>query len=70
EDLRAELAAIRCPALLLMGQRDRLVPAGCGPAMAALLPATRLHLFEGAGHAPFFSHPEAFVRHLREFLNA
>lgn len=69
-DLRAELARIQCPTLLLMGQRDQLVPAGAGEALLKLLPDARLHVFPRAGHAPFFSHLPEFVAQLGAFLDA
>ena len=69
-DLRAGLARIQCPTLLLMGQRDQLVPAGAGEALLKLLPDARLHVFPHAGHAPFFSHRPEFVAQLGAFLNA
>jgi pimeloyl-[acyl-carrier protein] methyl ester esterase len=67
-DLRAELPRIACPTLLLMGQRDQLVPAVAGEAMRKLLPDARLHVFPRAGHAPFFSHLPEFMAVLGEFL--
>lgn len=69
-DLRAEWSRIQCPTLLLMGQRDQLVPAGAGEAMLQRLPDARLHVFPRAGHAPFFSHLPEFVAKLRAFLDA
>lgn len=69
-DLRAEWPRIACPTLLLMGQRDRLVPAEAGTALLERLPGTRLRVFERAGHAPFFSHLPDFVAELRAFLDA
>ena len=68
-DLRPELGGIRCPALLLTGRRDTLVPASAGAAVQALLPDARLHVFRKSGHAPFFSHPSEFLGQLRAFLN-
>lgn len=69
-DLRGELSRIQCPTLLLMGQRDQLVPAGAGNAMLQLLPDARLHIFPRAGHAPFFSHLREFIIELQAFLDA
>ncbi len=68
-DLRAELAGLAAPVLLVMGRRDNLVPASAGEAVAAMLPGARLRVLEGAGHAPFFSHPEVFTGELRAFLD-
>lgn len=70
EDLRAELGAIACPVLLLLGRRDNLVPASAGPATQQLLANARLHIFERGGHAPFFSHLPEFAERLQEFFDA
>ncbi len=69
-DLRAELSRIVCPTLLVMGQRDQLVPAAAGAAIQQWLPNARLHVFPRAGHAPFFSHLPDFLAELRVFLDA
>jgi pimeloyl-[acyl-carrier protein] methyl ester esterase len=60
-DLRAQLNTITSPALLLYGERDRIVPAAAGGAVAQYLPQSRLHYFPRAGHAPFLSHPDKFI---------
>ncbi|MDS4039798.1 MAG: pimeloyl-ACP methyl ester esterase BioH [Candidatus Competibacter sp.] len=67
-DLRADLPRIVCPTLLLMGQRDQLVPAAVGETMRNLLPDAHLHVFPRAGHAPFLSHLPEFMAVLEEFL--
>jgi pimeloyl-[acyl-carrier protein] methyl ester esterase len=69
DDLRNVLSTAACPTLLLLGQRDSLVPACAGPAMQDLLPHARLHVFPGASHAPFFSHLTEFIRCLRDFID-
>ncbi|MBK8183709.1 MAG: pimeloyl-ACP methyl ester esterase BioH [Candidatus Competibacteraceae bacterium] len=69
-DLRPEWFRIVCPILLLMGQRDQLVPVEAGEAVVAQWPKTRLRVFERAGHAPFFSHLPDFIAELRAFLDA
>ncbi len=68
-DLRTQWPRIQCPVLLLMGQRDQLVPVGAGEAMLPQLPDARLHVFPKAGHAPFFSHLPEFLAELRAFLH-
>ena len=68
-DLRGSLARIDCPALVLLGERDTLVPIAAGEALAAALPHGTLRLMPGAGHAPFLSHPEAFAEAVSDFLN-
>lgn len=69
-DLRAGLAKIACPTLLLMGQRDQLVPIEAGQAMLTQLPDAYSRVFARAGHAPFFSHLPEFVVELRAFFDA
>ena len=56
-DLRSELSALRCPTHWLFGARDTLVPAGVRDCLARLLPTARIDTIDGAGHAPFLSHP-------------
>ncbi|MEJ2347033.1 MAG: pimeloyl-ACP methyl ester esterase BioH [Gammaproteobacteria bacterium] len=68
-DLRSELGRVRCPVLLYMGERDRLVPAAGGAQIAAALPHAQLQLVPGAGHAPFVSQPRAFVEALERFAH-
>jgi pimeloyl-[acyl-carrier protein] methyl ester esterase len=55
-DLRARLAEIRVPALVVYGSHDRLAPPAAGEQLAAHLPQARWLRLEGAGHAPFLSH--------------
>lgn len=68
-DLRPALAGIGIPTLMIHGVRDLLIPAQAAAQTVSALPQARLSLFEGAGHAPFLSHPEAFERELMAFLH-
>lgn len=63
-DLRAEVAAIDRPAVVIHGGRDALVPAGAGRWLAGALPFARLVEIAGAAHLPFVSHPEAVAQAL------
>jgi pimeloyl-[acyl-carrier protein] methyl ester esterase len=67
-DLRAELPQLRIPVLLLHGNRDTLAPVAASQWMAQQLPQARLHVIEGASHAPFLSHPATFMQTVRPFL--
>ena len=69
-DLRAQVAAIECPTLLLMGERDTLVPVNAGRESVLLFPAAQLEVIEGAGHAPFIAHPEIVAGLVQDFLQA
>ena len=67
-DLRDSLGRIDCPALLLMGERDTLVPVNAGQAACELLPAAQLQVVAGAGHAPFIAQPEMVAGLITGFL--
>ena len=68
-DLRARLPALRCPVLLVSGERDTLFPLAAARRTRALLHDARLEVIAGAGHAPFLSHPGAFLETLQAFLD-
>ena len=65
-DLRAGLGALSQPSLWVFGGCDTLVPPAAAAAIAGLLPAARVELLDGAGHAPFLSHPAECLAPLRE----
>jgi len=69
-DLRARLIALRCPVLLLMGERDTLVPVAAGRQVAQMIPGARLQVIAGAGHAPFLVHPREVSIAIQGFLQA
>ena len=67
-DLRGSVAVIDCPTLLIMGERDTLVPINAGHAACELFPDAQLQVIEGAGHAPFIARPELVAECVRSFL--
>lgn len=67
-DMRAGLGGITCPALVIAGERDMLTPPDAQRFLAAHLPQAHLSVITGAGHAPFLSHAQEFLRVLNEFL--
>jgi len=67
-DQAATLAAFRGPALVLMGQEDRLCPLDRHRLMAELMPQARLEVVPGAGHLPPLEQPEATTAALRRWL--
>jgi pimeloyl-[acyl-carrier protein] methyl ester esterase len=69
-DLRAAAGTIACPVLLLMGERDTLVPAAAGTAAAGLFPDARVAVIAGAGHAPFILQPQLVADQVQAFLEA
>lgn len=68
-DLRASVAALRQPTLMVHGERDPLMPLAAGRWLAEHLPHARIEVFEGAAHAPFLSQTERFVALLRRFAD-
>ena len=68
-DLRSALPEIRQPALVIAGERDKLTPPQASYYLAQTLPNARLVEIKGAAHAPFLSHPQIFIQHLKSFLN-
>ncbi|RMH45832.1 MAG: pimeloyl-[acyl-carrier protein] methyl ester esterase [Gammaproteobacteria bacterium] len=69
-DLRAQIGQITCPWLRLYGRLDGLVPVKSADDVAALAPNSQQHIFAKASHAPFISHPDAFLDVVAPFLEA
>ena len=67
--MRAEIANIRCPTLLLMGEKDMLTPAQAGEETVRMLTHGHLKIISGAGHAPFLSHPEQLIESITTFIH-
>ena len=69
-DLRADLASVRAPTLIVWGERDRLLPATHAAAWAEAIPHARIELLPRAGHVPMVDAPDEVSRILRAFLAA
>lgn len=67
-DLRAELARIASPTLVIAGGYDRLTPPGASVALAQSIPGARLQLIPKSAHAPFLSHVEDFIAAVTGFM--
>ena len=65
-DLRMRLSAVVCPTLVLLGERDTLVPVEVAVSLAQLRPDWRIHCLAGAGHAPFLTHRAEVLSFLAE----
>lgn len=63
-DLREATAALSCPRRAVLGGADPLVPAAVTDPLARL--GVDVRRIEGAGHAPFLSHPQAVLAALTE----
>ena len=67
-DLRASLAQVLQPTLLLAGERDTLTPLAAMKYLRDTMPDARLEAIKGAAHAPFLSHQDEFLKHLMRFM--
>jgi pimeloyl-ACP methyl ester carboxylesterase len=67
--LEEELPKIACPALIVWGAHDTLVPVKDAKRMEELIPDSRRVVFERTGHVAMLERPERFNRLLREFLD-
>ncbi|MFJ4809270.1 alpha/beta fold hydrolase [Streptomyces longwoodensis] len=65
--LRARLAAVAVPALVLWGESDRIVTPAYGRAYAASFRQARFELVAEAGHLPHLEQPERTFALLDEF---
>lgn len=67
-DLRPDLPQVRQPVLLLVGDRDAVIPRPHAEMLLAGLPNAGMVVIEGAGHVPYYTHPEAMAEVVRQFL--
>ena len=67
--LEEELPKIACPALIVWGAHDTLVPVKDAKRMQELIPGSRRVVFERTGHVAMLERPERFNRLLRDFLD-
>jgi 3-oxoadipate enol-lactonase len=67
-DLRPELAKVKLPVLVLVGEQDEATPPPMSRELAALLPDARLKIISGCAHVPQLQAPEAFLDALGDFL--
>ena len=61
----ATAARVRCPTLLIVGERDLMAPPANARALAAALTAPRVVTLAGAGHALMAEEPDAVLDALR-----
>jgi proline iminopeptidase len=67
-DLKPALPGVRCPTLVTVGRTDWVTPVASAETIAALIPDSRLVVFEKSGHSPQFEEAEAFQAVLRGFI--
>ena len=67
-DLRADLADIRCPLLLIAGERDSSTPLANQELVAETVPGAQLSIVPGASHQVTVAAPDAVADLLRRFV--
>lgn len=67
-DARAGLSALRCPTLVVTGDRDTTVPRTASAALAAGIPGARQVWLADSGHASPIDQPAAFNAAVLDFL--
>jgi pimeloyl-ACP methyl ester carboxylesterase len=65
---RASFAAIRTPTLVMVGEKDALIPPASGRAIARAIPDAYLVTYPEGGHLPMEQLPDETVQHLLVFL--
>lgn len=67
-DIKDRLPSITAPTLVTVGRHDWITPVEASEQIAALIPNSRLVVFESSGHSPQLEEPELFQRTVRAFL--
>jgi 3-oxoadipate enol-lactonase len=68
-DLRPELAKVKAPVLVLVGEHDEATPPPMSHELAALLPYAHLEIIPGCAHVPQLQAPEMFLEAIGDFLH-
>ncbi len=68
-DLLADTAALRLPALVLVGAQDPATPPAAAQALAAAIPGAMLEVIADASHIPTFEQAGHVTTALRHFLD-
>jgi 3-oxoadipate enol-lactonase len=69
-DLRPELAKVKVPVLVLVGEHDEATPPPMSHELAALLPQAHLEIIPGCAHVPQLQSPRLFLDVIGDFLAA
>lgn len=67
-DVRARLGEVRCPTLIVWGDRDVLVPVEDAAVFESLIADSRTLIFTDTGHTPMLERPVEFNDRLMEFV--
>jgi pimeloyl-ACP methyl ester carboxylesterase len=64
----ADLGALLCPTLFVVGAEDPIVPVSAMHDLAAVVPGSEVVVIEHAAHSAYFEQPAEFNRHVLQFL--
>jgi pimeloyl-ACP methyl ester carboxylesterase len=67
-DIRADLARITLPTLVIAGSEDKMTPPKYGRYLAETIPHAQFHLLEGAGHMMMIEKPGETAAAVERFL--
>jgi proline iminopeptidase len=68
-DVKSELGKLPFPTLVTVGRRDWVTPVSSSETIAALIPKSKLVVFERSGHSPQIEESNLFQEVMREFLD-
>ncbi len=69
DDVRADLAHVEAPTLIIWGQNDAVTPVG-NAAIFGRISGSTVRIIAQARHSPQFTHPESVAQCIEEFLHA
>lgn len=69
-DGRPQLGLVRCPTLLVVGERDRTVPRAAAETLRRGIPHARLLVVPDSGHATPYDQPDIFNRAVLDFIRS
>jgi 3-oxoadipate enol-lactonase len=67
-DLRGEVAKVKVPMLVLVGEHDEATPPPMSHELAGLLPRAQLKIIPGCAHVPQLQAPQTFLEVIGDFL--
>jgi pimeloyl-ACP methyl ester carboxylesterase len=69
-DSTADLGAVRCPALVIVGAEDVITPPADAAALQHAIAGARMVVLPAAGHLSSLEVPDAFSAAMSEFLRS
>ncbi len=69
QDQRSVMQDLRVPMLIVLGERDALIPVSINTYYRQLVSQPQVKIIDGAGHTPFLSHPDTTAELIDSFLH-